>query len=148
MKKNNKQINLQNDSLKVLFDNSFYSYPKTENHSIMWLKNDKINTCDLDSNCTQVKFNIKKNKNSKIFNQNYKNDNIEYNNIKENFKCTRCDKSKSNYRKNYDKENFECMRARCVIMRTISLENLYNYDTIVFYLIIIFIIILFYYRKK
>ena len=52
--------------------------PKSINHKIIWNKNDNINTCDLNLNCTKIEFNIK-DKNNNIFNNNKYNINQEYN---------------------------------------------------------------------
>jgi hypothetical protein len=43
-------------------------YPKSNNHKITWKKNDNIKTCDLNTNCTEIIFDIKQNKNIKIIN--------------------------------------------------------------------------------
>lgn len=45
-----------------LLNNCIYSYSKSPNHKIIWRKNDKINTCDLNANCTKLEFSISKNK--------------------------------------------------------------------------------------
>jgi hypothetical protein len=57
----------------------FYSYPKSTNHNIFITKKDKFGICDLNSNCTELNFSIKKNKKS-IFNNN-KIDNFTYVNL-------------------------------------------------------------------
>jgi hypothetical protein len=44
------------------------TYPKSNNHKITWKKNDNIKTCDLNQNCMEIIFDIKKNKNIKIIN--------------------------------------------------------------------------------
>ena len=50
--------------------------PKSINHKIIWNKNDNINTCDLNSNCMKLEFDIK-NKNFKILNDTQQINNIE-----------------------------------------------------------------------
>lgn len=54
-------------------------YPKSNNHKITWLKNNFVNTCDLDTNCTKLTIDITKNK--KIFDpvKNKSNCNIKFN---------------------------------------------------------------------
>ena len=58
----------KNDDIK----NSFYSYPKSLNHKVVWKKNDNIRTCDLNSDCSELEFNITLNKftKQKMFNNN------------------------------------------------------------------------------
>lgn len=58
-----------NDSIKIT------KFPKSNNHRIIWKKNDNIKTCNLNSNCSEIIFDIKqnkKNKNYELFNQNKK----------------------------------------------------------------------------
>ena len=41
-------------------------FPKSNNHLITWRKNDNIKTCELNKNCMEIIFDIKKNKNKNI----------------------------------------------------------------------------------
>jgi hypothetical protein len=102
-----------------LLNNSFYLYPKSSNHKIMWKKNDNIKTCDLNSNCTELEFNIRQNKivKHKTFTNSNKIDN-----------------------KIDNKENFICIS--CFGVNTNKIRNTINYDIIVFFLLLILIIIL------
>lgn len=67
-------------------------FPKSNNHKITWNRKDKITTCDINKNCVEIIFDIKKNK--KIINDEMKKNNYLFNNYKsiEKFK-----QSKSNY---------------------------------------------------
>lgn len=58
---------MQNNNI---LNNQFISYPKSKNHIISWTKKDKIKTCDVNSNCSEIEFNITLNKfnNNKLFN--------------------------------------------------------------------------------
>lgn len=47
---------------------NYIKYPKSTNHKITWTKKNNIKTCDLNPNCMELIFDIKKNKNVKIFN--------------------------------------------------------------------------------
>ena len=96
-----------------LLKNSFYSYPKSLNHKIVWKKNDNIKTCDLGSNCTELEFSITQNKlvKHKTFNNNL--DNI---------------------------ENFTCIS--CMSMNSKIITNLINYDIVLFFLILVLIFVL------
>lgn len=100
-----------NDLLKK----SFYLYPKSLNHKVLWKKNDKIKTCDLGSNCSEFVFSIRQNKLVKheIFN---------------------------NTDKINDEENFTCISYMGINSKIIT--NLINYDIIVFFLLSILFVIL------
>ena len=109
-----------NDLLKK----SFYSYPKSLNHKVLWKKNDKIKTCDLGSNCSEFEFSIRQNKlvKHKIFNNNV-------------------DVNKLYYSDEInDRENFTCIS--CMGINSKIITNLINYNTIVFFLLSILIIVL------
>lgn len=108
-----------------LLKNSFYLYPKSLNHKIVWKKNDNIKTCDLGSNCTELEFNITQNKlvKHKTFNNNLDNmNNIENINNVDNI------------------ENFTCIS--CMSMNSKIITNLINYDIILFFLILVLIFVL------
>lgn len=114
-----------------LLKNSFYSYPKSLNHKIVWKKNDNIKTCDLGSNCTELEFNITQNKlvKHKTFNNNLDNmNNMEnINNI--------------NNIDNIDNiENFTSIN--CMSMNSKIITNLINYDIVLFFLILVLIFVL------
>ena len=62
----NDNVNMNMNSNMNLISNT--TYPKSNNHKISWRKNDNIKTCDLNPNCMEIIFDIKKNKNIKIIN--------------------------------------------------------------------------------
>lgn len=109
---------MQNNNI---LNNQFISYPKSKNHIISWTKKDKIKTCDVNSNCSEIEFNITLNKfnNNKLFN-NIKNNEVykidNYSNIDDNYI-----NSNINSNKNSDK-------------------NSKKYDIIIFFLIFILLI--------
>lgn len=49
---------------------NFPNYAKSKNQKITWRKKDNINLCDLNSNCMEITFNLKKNNNILINNIN------------------------------------------------------------------------------
>lgn len=109
---------------------SFYSYPKSLNHKVMWKKNDKIKTCDLDSNCSELEFSIKQNKliKHKIFNNTHNIDELEHsNNVNAN-------------------ENFSCIRRISVNSKIIT--NFTNYDIVIFFLLLTLFIALNFKSRK
>lgn len=109
-----------NDLLKK----SFYSYPKSLNHKVLWRKNDNIKTCDLNTNCSELEFSIRQNKlvKHKTFNNIDYIDKLYYSDIIN------------------DKENFTCIS--CMNINSKMITNLINYDIIVFFLLSILFIIL------
>lgn len=59
-----------------IFDDVFYSYPKSSNHSVFITKKDKVGVCDLNTNCSELNFSINKNKENIFNNSNNKIDNF------------------------------------------------------------------------
>lgn len=103
---------------------SFHSYPKSLNHKVMWKKNDKIKTCDLGSNCSELEFSIKQNKliKHKIFNNTHNINELEHSNIVNN------------------NENFACIS--CINVNSKIITNFINYDIVIFFLLLILFIVL------
>lgn len=97
-----------------LLNNSFYYYPKSSNHKIVWKKNDNVKTCDLNSNCTELEFNIRQNKFIK-----YK-------------KMSAID--------DINKENFTCIS--CITNNTKIISSLINNYTIIFFMLLLLFIVL------
>lgn len=95
-----------------LLNNCVHSYSKSPNHKIIWRKNDKINTCDLNAKCSKLEFSISKNK----F--------VNYTNYANNI----IDISAT--------DNFEPSNI------VVKQEIICNYDGIIFFLTIILIVIL------
>lgn len=59
-----------------ILNNVFYLYPKSTNHSVFISKKDKVEICDLSSNCTKLNFSINKNKMNVVGIDNNKIDNF------------------------------------------------------------------------
>jgi len=95
-------------------ENIFYSYPKSNNHKILFKKGDNISVCDLEQNCSKLNFSISKNKSSniKIFND-----------IKS------------------DTEKFTCINCVYNNLNLLDIQP-YYYDIVLFSLIILLFIVL------
>jgi len=105
----------------LINNNVFYFYPKSTNHSIFISKKDKVEICDLSSNCTKLNFSINKNKmnDESIFNNEIDNNKID------NFTCV--------YSTNYN---------------LFKLPILQNYNIILLFGVIILFIVLVFHSKK
>jgi hypothetical protein len=114
----------------------FYFYPKSTNHSIFISKKDKVEICDLSSNCTKLNFSINKNKmnNESIFNNKLDNNKLDNNKLDNN----KIDNNKI--------DNFTCVYSNNY--KLFKLPILQNYNIILLFLVIILFIVLVFHSKK
>ena len=114
---------------------NFPNYAKSKNQKITWRKKDNINLCDLNSNCMEITFNLKKDNNIIINNSNNIYEDLIFDKLHEDnpipiidnipFDFENFSKIKSNYFQNY----------------------VLNYDLVTVCIVVLFIFVLIY-RKN